>query len=281
MFITHHISELQSFLKRENRNNIGFVPTMGALHEGHLSLVKRCLEENDICVVSIFVNPTQFNNKQDLKAYPRTPQVDIDLLEKEGCQIIFMPEVDEMYPTPDKRKFNFGSLEDVMEGKHRPGHFNGVAQVVSKLFEIVQPDSAYFGEKDFQQLAIIREMTLQLGLPIRIVQMSILRESNGLAMSSRNTRLSKEARKRAALINTVLRKSSTFIPNKNVEEVKNWLENEIKKETLFQLDYFEIADGNTLQSITAWDESNYIVACIAVYCEDIRLIDNIIYKNDY
>lgn len=281
MFITHHISELQAYLKNQNEKKIGFVPTMGALHEGHLSLVKTCLRNNDICIVSIFVNPTQFNNKEDLEVYPRTPQNDIDLLDKEGCQVIFMPDTKEMYPTPDTRKFDFGTLESVMEGKYRAGHFNGVAQVVSKLFDIVKPHTAYFGEKDFQQIAIIKAMTLQLGLPIEIVQMPILREASGLAMSSRNTRLSDKARKKAACINKILRKSRTFVDEKSIIELKEWVNQEFEQEALFKLDYFEIADGNNLQSLTNWNQSNYIVACVAVYCEDVRLIDNIIYKNDY
>ncbi|MBO7270302.1 MAG: pantoate--beta-alanine ligase, partial [Bacteroidales bacterium] len=189
MEIIKSIAQLKSLVAqaREAKKSIGLVPTMGALHAGHISLVNRCVAENEVCVVSVFVNPTQFNDKSDLAAYPRTPEQDAAMLEKAGCDIVFMPEVEEMYPEPDTRQFAFGALEQVMEGPYRPGHFNGVAQIVSKLFYAVEPDLAYFGEKDFQQVAIIREMVKQLQLPVKIVSCPIVREADGLAMSSRNT----------------------------------------------------------------------------------------------
>ena len=199
------ISALQNILsaKKAADKKVGLVPTMGALHSGHIALVERCVSENDVCVVSVFVNPTQFNDKNDLINYPRTPKEDESLLEKAGCNYVFMPSVEEMYPEPDTRVFSFGALETVMEGRFRPGHFNGVAQIVSKLFQAVQPDCAYFGKKDFQQLAVIREMTKQLHLPIEIKPCPIIREADKLAMSSRNRRLTPEEREKSATNSTV------------------------------------------------------------------------------
>ena len=250
---------------------------MGALHNGHISLVKRSVEENDVTVVSVFVNPTQFNDKADLERYPRTEEADKKLLEAAGCDIVFMPQVEEMYPEEDTRVFNFGSIETVMEGKYRPGHFNGVAQIVSKLFYAVEPTRSYFGEKDFQQVAIIRDMVRQLNIPVEIIACPIIREESGLARSSRNELLSAEERKKAALISQVLSKSVNFAKDMSVEEVKNWVIDQFKVDEVFKMDYYDIVDGNTLQSVSSWDESDYIVGCIAIYCGKIRLIDNIHY----
>lgn len=275
------ISELKSTLNayRAEKKSIGLVPTMGALHQGHISLVKRCVAENDICVVSDFVNPTQFNDKHDLATYPHKPEEDAALLEAVGCSILFMPEVEEMYPQEDTRQFHFGDLEKVMEGPYRPGHFNGVAQIVSKLFYAVEPENAYFGEKDFQQIAIIRSMVAQLKLPVHIISCPIVRENDGLAMSSRNTRLNAEEREKAVLISKYLFESRTFAAEKSLEETKAFVEKNICKEPIFRLDYFEIVDGYTLQTVKNWEDASYIVGCIAVYCGSIRLIDNIIYKS--
>lgn len=277
MIVVETIKKLKQELEKYNSKNIGFVPTMGALHSGHISLVERCVKENDICVVSVFVNPTQFNDKADLERYPRTEEADKKLLEAAGCDIVFMPQVEEMYPEEDTRVFNFGSIETVMEGKYRPGHFNGVAQIVSKLFDAVEPTRSYFGEKDFQQVAIIRDMVRQLNLPVEIIACPIIREESGLARSSRNELLSAEERKKAALISQVLSKSVNFAKDMSVEEVKNWVIDQFKVDEVFKMDYYDIVDGNTLQSVSSWEESDYIVGCIAVYCGKIRLIDNIHY----
>lgn len=278
MKIIETIAQLQAYIQSKNVNSVGFVPTMGALHDGHISLVKRCVSENDLCVVSVFVNPTQFNDKSDLERYPRTPEADQALLAAAGCHIAFMPSVAEMYPEEDTRIFHFGSLETVMEGKYRPGHFNGVAQIVSKLFDAVKPQKAYFGEKDFQQVAIIREMVKQCQYPIEIVACPIIREESGLARSSRNTLLTSEQRKKAALIAQVLAKSTTFVHHKTVAQTIAWVNEQFTHDNEFTMDYYEIVDGNTLQPITQWDESDFVVGCIAIYCRKIRLIDNIHYK---
>ena len=277
MIVVETIKDLKQELAKYNSKNIGFVPTMGALHSGHISLVERCVKENDVCVVSVFVNPTQFNDKADLERYPRTEEADKKLLEAAGCDIVFMPGVEEMYPEQDTRVFNFGSIETVMEGKYRPGHFNGVAQIVSKLFDAVEPTRSYFGEKDFQQVAIIRDMVRQLNLPVEIIACPIIREESGLARSSRNELLSAEERKKAALISQVLSKSVNFAKEMSVDEVKNWVIDQFKTDEVFRMDYYDIVDGNSLQSVSSWDESDYIVGCIAVYCGKIRLIDNIHY----
>lgn len=277
MIVVETIKSLKQELEKYNSKNVGFVPTMGALHDGHISLVKRSVEENDVTVVSVFVNPTQFNDKADLERYPRTEEADKKLLEAAGCDIVFMPQVEEMYPEEDTRVFNFGSIETVMEGKYRPGHFNGVAQIVSKLFYAVEPTRSYFGEKDFQQVAIIRDMVKQLNIPVEIIACPIIREESGLARSSRNELLSAEERKKAALISQVLSKSVNFAKEMSVEEVKNWVNDQFKSDDTFKMDYYDIVDGNNLQSVSSWDESDYIVGCIAIYCGKIRLIDNIHY----
>jgi len=270
-------SELCKSLTNSTGIRIGFVPTMGALHQRHLSLVMRSKRENEVTVVSIFVNPTQFNDSRDLEKYPRTLDADINLLSQVGCDIVFAPTVDEMYPEKDTRIFNFGTLETVMEGKHRPGHFNGVAQIVSKLFDAVQPHIAYFGEKDFQQLAIIREMVKQLNYTITIAGCPIVRESSGLALSSRNMLLSAEEHKKAPIIYQILSESCIFVAQKQPHEVRNWVLNKFQN-TGLDVEYFEIVDGYSLQPVSSWNESDYIVGCIAVFCGKIRLIDNIPFK---
>ncbi len=274
------IKDLKNYLSKEKKDNhsIGLVPTMGALHEGHLSLVRRCIEENDICIVSLFVNPTQFNNKNDLETYPRTPEKDYAELEAVGCDYVFIPSIEEMYPEPDTRVFDFGIVSQVMEGAHRPGHFNGVAQIVSKLFYAVEPDRAYFGEKDFQQIAVIKAMVKQLDIPVKIVTCPILREDDGLAMSSRNIRLTPEQRQKAPIIARTLKESTNFVSDKSVSEVIDYVEDTINKEPSLDVEYYEIVDADTLESIKNWDESSHPVGCIAVYCGDVRLIDNIKYK---
>lgn len=279
MKIVSSIKDLKNFLalEREKGKKVGLVPTMGALHAGHISLVKRCVAENDICVVSDFVNPTQFNDKHDLETYPRTLDADCALLEPVGCDYVFAPSVAEMYPEPDTRIFNLGPVAEVMEGPRRPGHFNGVAQVVSKLFYIVEPDNAYFGEKDFQQIAVIREMVRQLNLPVHIVDCPIQREADGLALSSRNTRLTPEQRQKAPVIARTLKESTTFVPAKSVQEVIDYVVNTINQVPEMEVEYFEIVDGNTMQPIQNWSDTTYPVGCITVYCGEVRLIDNIKY----
>jgi len=274
------VNEVQEIITplRKQGKKVGFVPTMGALHEGHLALVRQCIADNDTCVVSIFVNPTQFNNKEDLVKYPRTLERDSQLLESVGVDIIFAPTENEIYPEPDTRQFDFGQLDKVMEGVHRPGHFNGVAQVVSRLFDIVKPDRAYFGEKDFQQLAIIRAMVKQLDLPVQIVAMPIVRETSGLALSSRNERLTPEQKEIAVNISKTLFESREWMKDLHVDEVINKVTLQINSFEGLDVEYYEIVDGNTLQSIKDWTETDYIVGCIAVFCGDVRLIDNIVYK---
>lgn len=275
-------AELKNILDafREEGKRIALVPTMGALHEGHASLVRRSVAENDVTVVSVFVNPTQFNDKNDLQNYPRTLDADCNLLEKVGADIVFAPNVEEMYPEEDTRVFSFAPLDTVMEGAFRPGHFNGVAQIVSKLFYAVEPDKAYFGEKDFQQLAIIREMVRQLALDVEIVGCPIVREHDGLAMSSRNTLLSSEERERALTISRTLFQSLEYAKFNSLLETKAFVENVINNTNGLQLEYYQIVDGNTLQEIEEWSDSEYVVGCIALFCGKVRLIDNIVYKNN-
>lgn len=272
-------NELVSLIEnlKQKGNKIGFVPTMGALHEGHLSLVKESKNNNDITVVSIFVNPTQFNDPDDLKRYPRTLNKDVELLETVGCDIVFAPSVEEVYPVPDTRKFDFGYLESVMEGAKRPGHFNGVGQVVSRLFDLVKPDKAYFGMKDFQQVAIIKNMVKQLNYNIKIVPCPIIREENGLARSSRNALLDEDHKKNAPHIYATLKKARTFVPQMNVKELKLWIANEINENPFLETEYVEIVDDTTLKVTEHWSEPGTKVACVAVYAGKIRLIDNIVF----
>lgn len=279
MIIFKTVSDLQQAILplKEAGKSVGFVPTMGALHEGHVSLVRKSIEQNDITVVSIFVNPTQFNNKEDLVKYPRTLDKDSALLKDIGADFIFAPNVNEVYPEPDTRQFDFGLLDKVMEGKFRPGHFNGVAQVVSRLFDIVKPDRAYFGEKDFQQLAIIRDMVKQYAFPIEIIPMPIVREESGLAKSSRNQRLSKEEKEDAVAICRALYRSKESIDKYSVQETCRNVVDEINSIPSLTVEYFEIVDGDSLQSINNWSDTSYGVGCITVFCGEVRLIDNITY----
>ena len=279
MKIVKGINELKGYLVDSKRNGkrVGLVPTMGALHKGHLSLVERCVRENDICVVSVFVNPTQFNDKHDLETYPRTLEADCALLESAGCDFVFAPSVEEMYPEPDTRTFDFGTVMQVMEGAKRPGHFNGVAQVVSKLFYIVEPDNAYFGEKDFQQIAVIRAMVKQLQIPVRINACPIVREADGLALSSRNTRLTPALRQKAPLIARTLRESKAMAATKSVREVIDYVVNTLNADPDLEVEYYEIVDGDSLVSIQDWKDTSYAVGCVTVYCGEVRLIDNIKY----
>ena len=279
MKIVKGINELKGYLIDSKRNGkrIGLVPTMGALHKGHLSLVERCVRENDICVVSVFVNPTQFNDKHDLETYPRTLEVDCALLESAGCDFVFAPSVEEMYPEPDTRTFDFGTVMQVMEGAKRPGHFSGVAQVVSKLFYIVEPDNAYFGEKDFQQIAVIRAMVKQLQIPVQINACPIVREADGLALSSRNTRLTPALRQKAPLIARALQESKALAATKSVREVIDYVVNTLNADPDLEVEYYEIVDGDSLVSIQDWKDTSYAVGCVTVYCGEVRLIDNIKY----
>lgn len=270
------IKEIKSLISEYKLDNktIGFVPTMGALHEGHLSLIRESKEQCDITVVSIFVNPTQFNDKTDLEKYPRTLEADLALLKGLECDIVFTPDVDEMYPEEDTRNFDFGFLETVMEGANRPGHFNGVAQIVSKLFDIVEPDFAFFGKKDFQQVAIINSLVEKYNYNVKIIACPIKRESSGLAMSSRNERLNEKDRSEAAFINKVLRNSVEKSKTNSVVEVKEFVEKEFSKNNNLELEYYEIVDDKTLKSISDWDESKNITACIVAHIGGVRLIDN-------
>ena len=280
MKVIHTIKDLQaelSVLKAQGKK-VGLVPTMGALHAGHASLVKRSGNENEVTVVSVFVNPTQFNDKNDLVKYPRTLDADCKLLEACGATYAFAPSVEEMYPEPDTRQFSYAPLDTVMEGAFRPGHFNGVCQIVSKLFEAVKPHRAYFGEKDFQQLAIIREMVRQMQFDLEIVGCPIVREEDGLALSSRNARLSAEERENALKISQTLFKSRTFAATHTVSETLKFVEDAIAAVPGLRLEYFEIVDGNTLQKVDNWNQTSYVVGCITVFCGDVRLIDNIKYK---
>lgn len=256
---------------------IGFVPTMGALHPGHISLIKRSVAENNVTVASIFVNPTQFNDKNDLANYPRMLEKDLDLLEQNGCNIVFAPSEQEMYPEPDNRKFYFGQLETVMEGAHRPGHFNGVAQIVSKLFEAVPAHRAYFGEKDFQQVAIIRKLVEMLNIQIEIISCPIFRENDGLAMSSRNLLLMDVQRKNAPVIYQTLLKSKEQAKTQSVHELKHWVTSTVNENKELQTEYFDIVNELTLQSVGSWSDPGNKVGCIAVKVGKIRLIDNIRY----
>lgn len=282
MITINSVSELRETVSkfRNEGKTIGLVPTMGALHEGHLSLVNRCRKENDVVVVSVFVNPTQFNNKEDLRTYPRTEEADHALLESAGCDIAFMPTVEEIYPEPDTRVFALGRVAEVMEGAMRPGHFNGVAQIVSKLFMFVEPDRAYFGEKDFQQIAVIRSMVKSEGFKLEIVPCPIVREADGLAKSSRNVRLTPEMRKVAPNIARILNESKEYAKSHTVGETEKYVVDAINSYDGMEIEYYQIVDGISLEHLTSWDETGYAVGCVTVYCGDVRLIDNITYFNN-
>jgi pantoate--beta-alanine ligase len=270
---TEVVAEL-SLLKQQGKS-IGFVPTMGALHQGHLSLIECSNKKDDITVVSIFVNPTQFNNPKDFEKYPRILEDDLEQLKKVKCDLLFVPSNEEIYPEEDKREFDFGHLDKVMEGAHRPGHFKGVGLVVSKLFEIINPDRAYFGEKDFQQIAIVKQLTKNLNFPIEIVSCPIIREKDGLAMSSRNMRLTNEQRRNVPLIAKTLFEAREKAKSLSVKETQEWVINTINNNPYLDVEYFEIVDENTLLSVESWKQPGNKRGCIAVNVGDIRLIDNI------
>lgn len=259
---------------RKRGGTVGLVPTMGALHQGHLSLIEKAVSENKTVIVTIFVNPTQFNDKNDLKHYPRNLKADLELLKKSGCNLVFAPETNEIYPEPDTRTFDFGLLDKVMEGKHRKGHFNGVAQIVSTLFELIGPDKAYFGLKDYQQLVIIKKLVKMLDLEVEIVPCPIIREPGGLAMSSRNELLSPKERENASVIYKTLSEANNQIGKKSVKELINWVINKINSNPFLTVDYFEIVNDDNLQPVNSWSEDCKKIACIAAFCGKVRLIDN-------
>lgn len=276
-------TDLKKYLvaQKKNKKSVGFVPTMGALHRGHLSLIKKAVDKNDITVVSIFVNPTQFDNKEDLDKYPQTLEQDIKLLESVACNVLFVPSVKEIYnANVVAEKFDFDGLEHQMEGKFREGHFDGVGTIVKNLFEIVTPDVAYFGKKDFQQLQIIKKMVEKLELPIKIKGMPIFREKDGLAMSSRNARLLPKYRKAAPFIHKTLKKARNKTATNNVNEIIDWVKTKFEKHPLLELEYFIIAEETSLESVTSFEPKKKYRAFIAVFAGDIRLIDNIRFKNN-
>lgn len=284
MQVVEKVSELLTYVAnfKQKGQKIGLVPTMGALHEGHLSLVKRCRQDNDITIVSLFVNPIQFNNPQDLATYPRQEEEDFKLLAKEKVDIVFAPQVEEIYPDgfQNNKVFDLGQVAEVMEGKYRPGHFQGVAVIVSRLFQLCRPDYAYFGMKDFQQIAVIRQMVKKEGLDVNIVACPIIREESGLALSSRNQLLDPELRKNASTIHKVLTLSLENINTKTVRETVTWVTEQLNANKDFKVEYFEIVDGETLLPVEDWNEAKYIVGCITVYVGKVRLIDNIVYKDN-
>ena len=280
MEIIREVALLRRRVEEEKQcgRSVGLVPTMGALHAGHVSLIDRARKENDIVVVSVFVNPTQFNNPEDLRTYPRTEEADCEKMINAGVDIAFIPSVEEVYPEPDTRVFDLGAVAEVMEGPMRPGHFNGVAQIVSKLFDMVQPHRAYFGEKDFQQIAVIRRMVELEGFNIEIIDCPIMRENDGLAMSSRNVRLTPSQRQIAPAIHKALVASLEYALTHIVEETKQHVINEINSQPEMEVEYYEIVDSLTMQPIANWEDSKCPVGCITVYCGEVRLIDNIKYN---
>lgn len=282
MKVFNKIAALQNALfdDRKAGKSVGLVPTMGALHEGHASLVRRSVAENNVTVVSVFLNPTQFNDKGDLDRYPRTLDADCQLLEGIGADYVLAPSVEEMYPVPDTRQFEFPPVSTVMEGARRPGHFNGVCQVVSRLFYIVRPDRAYFGEKDWQQIAVVKQLVKYIGMNIQIVECDIVRDDDGLAKSSRNTLLAPDERSIAPAIYKALKKSVADAKKLTVAETHDSVVNEINAIDGLEVEYFEIVNGDTLLPVASWDDAPHVVGCITVYCgkTPIRLIDHIKYK---
>jgi pantoate--beta-alanine ligase len=277
MLIYTKIADLRAFLKEKKSLNhtVGFVPTMGALHNGHISLIEASKKVCNITICSVFVNPTQFNDKADLERYPRMPEKDAKFLELAKCDVLFLPSVDEIYPKKDETIFDFGFLDKTLDGKHRPGHFNGVAQVVKRLFEIVTPDKAFFGEKDYQQVMIIKALVKQMGSSIEIVSCSILREADGLAMSSRNTLLTSEEREIASLVPKLMLEAQKIAKEKSITAAKLFIKEETEKVPLMKLDYFEICDAETLEEILEITSEKKAIALIAIFVGKIRLIDNL------
>ncbi len=282
MILIHTKRELGEFLAQQKAQGktVGFVPTMGALHIGHASLVKRSVGENDVTVVSVFLNPTQFNDPTDLEKYPRTLEADCKLLEECGATVCFAPSVAEVYPEPDTRVFSYPPTDSVMEGAFRPGHFNGVCQVVSKLFDMVPADKAYFGEKDFQQIAVIRRMVEDLEYSVEIVPCPVIREESGLAYSSRNTLLAAHEREIAANIYKTLKASKLMPDTCTVQQTHDYVVEHINAVDGLEVQYYSIVDGKSLADVSDWNESDDIVGCITVFCgsQPIRLIDHIRYK---
>lgn len=282
MIVISSVKEIENIVARERELGkiIGLVPTMGALHAGHASLAQRSVRENDITIASVFVNPTQFNDKNDLASYPRTLDADVKMLSEIGVDYVFAPTVEEIYPEPDNRVFSYPPIDSVMEGAKRPGHFNGVCQIVSKLFMITNPHRAYFGEKDFQQIAVVTAMTHALHLPVELRSCPIIREESGLAMSSRNTLLTTEERATATTIYKTLKDSLALSETCSVNEVIEFVVSRINQTEGLEVEYFQIVDGTSLQPVENWNSSNFIVGCITVYCgqRPVRLIDNITYR---
>lgn len=281
MEIIRTVDDLRTKLdaRRSEGKTIGLVPTMGALHNGHISLIERARRDNDIVVASVFVNPTQFNNPEDLRTYPRTEEADCEKLAAAGCDFAFIPSVEEIYPEPDTRVFDLGPVAEVMEGAHRPGHFNGVAQIVSRLFEMVRPTRAYFGEKDFQQIAVIRRMVDLEGFDLEIVDCPIVREPDGLAMSSRNVRLNAAERAAAPEIHLTLVESLDRARHCTPAQLRQLVTDTLNSRPHLEVEYFDIVDPLTMQSIEAWTDCDVPVGCITVYCGAVRLIDNIKYTD--
>lgn len=276
MLVFDKIRDVREYLsqKRKDKASVGFVPTMGALHEGHISLIGISRKETDVTVCSIFVNPTQFNNQADLTKYPRTPEKDIAMLEAAGCDVLYMPDVADVYPEKDTRSFNFGYLDTILEGAHRPGHFNGVGQVVSILLEGVRPDKAFFGSKDYQQVMVVKELARQLNLPTEIVACPILREPDGLAMSSRNVRLNEEERRVAALIPLMMQEARELVKHKGIASAKAYIAQEVARQALMKLDYYEVCKADTLELLEHYQPGETTISLIAVFVGNVRLIDN-------
>jgi pantoate--beta-alanine ligase len=277
MLIFTRNAEIRSYLKaaKSDSKSIGFVPTMGALHKGHVSLIALSKKQCDITICSIFVNPTQFNDPKDLERYPRMPEKDMLLLEKAKCDVLFLPLVEEIYPSPKKEVFDFGYLNSTLEGKYRPGHFNGVAQVVKRFFEIVNPTKAFFGSKDYQQVMIVKALVQQMGSPIEIVPCPILRESDGLAMSSRNALLNAEERSTATSIPEMMKRANTLIKTRGIDVAKSFIADEVRKISLMKLDYYEVCVAETLEIAESILPGKNYIAVIACFVGRIRLIDNL------
>jgi len=282
MILFKKVQDLQRhiFSQKENKKRVGFVPTMGALHQGHISLISNAKSENDIVVCSIFVNPTQFNEASDLEKYPRTAAADIEKLTAAECDILFMPPVNEVYPEglDTSLELDFGELDNVMEGAFRPGHFEGMAQVVNRLLQIVLPHNLYMGQKDFQQLTIVRDMLRQLKSEVNLVMCPIIREEDGLAMSSRNVRLTTENRRLSTKLNQTLKAAKDLVGKKSPKEIQDWAIEELNIPE-FKPEYFEIADGVTLQPVEDFEKNEFVVACVAVWVGEVRLIDNLVLKS--
>lgn len=277
MLILTKIAELQRFLKEEaGRRTVGLVPTMGALHEGHISLIQTSRLNCDLTVCTIFVNPTQFNDLADLKRYPRMPEKDASLLADARCDLLFMPDVEEIYPAPVTKAYDFGQLGEILEGKHRPGHFNGVAQIVQRLFEIVSPDYAFFGSKDYQQVMIVRELVRQMNSPVRIIVCPTLREPDGLAMSSRNALLTQEERRLAGRVPEIMGIARTIALADGTGKAKQFVAAQLAADPRFRLDYYEICDADTLEILDGEESDRRMISLIAVFVGKIRLIDNLL-----